>query len=827
MIERVWHDLRHAARMLRKAPGFTGIAVLSIAIGIGLNAAMFSLADALALRPLQVPQSGDVVAVTTSVPQQGDAFIPIGRLASYRDYIDLRDRTHSFAGLLAYSITITSFAERADEPPHMSLGLAVSGNFFDVLRVPPATGRAFVPNDDIVPGRDAVAVLAYDTWRQRFAGDPAIVGRDVRIGGVDFTVIGVAPQEFPGMDLVLHPAFYVPLAMMPSLAGSAPDALERRDARFLSIRGRLKPGVTLAQADADVRQLAASLQRLYPDTNRQVSFRAITDLEERRTSRGPATPAAWTLMLLAMVILLVACANVAGLLMSRAPVRAREIALRLAIGGSRFRVLQQLLTESVLIAVVGAALGLAIGYGAISSIGRVSVVSDIGVSLVVQMDRRVLMLTLILTALSALLAGTFPAWRTASSPNLAGTLNRGSVSDAAGRRLWGRHALVASQVALSLAVLTIGVFLYRTFATEFGRPGFRTDRMLLVNFDPSLAMYDDERAARFYRLLKDRVRDLPGVTSVGLASYMPLNQDRRERTAIVPEGYQLPPDTNSVNVFSARVDEGYLDTIGIPIVAGRGVAVTDTRETMPVAVINQAMADRYWPGVNPIGRRMRLVDGSDQWLQVVGLVPTTKYNWVGEAPTPFLYLPQSQTRGSRATLLVGVRSANAAAALAPSVRQVVRELDRNMPISVVRTMEDFYYGSAVSAISQFVRVIGSIGVMGVVLAMVGLYGLVSYSARRRTREIAVRMAIGARPSSILRMIMRHGMMLAAAGTVVGVAASFVAGRLLRALLPNAQGIDVSTYLLVVPTLVLITACAALIPAWRAARIDPLVALRTD
>jgi predicted permease len=826
MLERVWHDLRHGVRMLLKNPGFTIIAVASIAIGIGLNAAMFSLADALALRPLQVPQSSDVIAVTTAVPQQGDAFVPVGRLASYPDYVDLRDRTQSFAGLLAYGVTITSFANRADEPPQTRPGLAVSGNFFDVLRVPPIMGRTFVSDEDRVPGRDAVVVLAYETWRQQFAGDPAIVGRRARVGGIDFTVIGVAPQEFPGMDVVLHPAFYVPMAMMPSLAGSTPDSLERRDLRFLSIRGRLKPGVTLPQADAEVRRLAASLQRLYPDTNRQVEFHAATDLAERRASRGPATPAAWTLMMLAIVVLVVACANVAGLLMSRAPVRAREIALRLAVGGSRVRLVQQLLTESLLIAIIGAALGLAIGYGAISSVGRVTVVSDIGVSMVVQLDRRVLSLTLILTALSALLAGTFPAWRTAASPNLAGTLNRGSVSDAPPARLWGRQVLVAGQVALSLAVLTIGVFLYRTFSAEFSRPGFRTERMLLVNFEPSLARYDNEQAATFYRLLKDRVRELPGVASVGLTSFMPLNQDHRERTAIVPEGYQLPPGTDSINVFSTRVDEGFLSTIGIPLVAGRNISVADRQDTTPVAVINQAMANRYWPGASPIGKRMQVRDGTGRWLQIVGVAADSKYNWVGESATPFLYLAQSQTPGPRATLLVAV-TGNNATALAPSVRAVIRELDRNMPASVVRTMEEFYYGSAVAAITQFVRIVAGLGVIGVVLAMVGLYGLVSYSARRRTREIAVRMAIGAQPRSILQMIVRHGLALAAAGTLLGVIGSIAAGRLLGALIPNSQGIDVGTYLLVVPTLVLITAVAALIPAWRAARVDPLVALRTE
>jgi len=825
ILERVWLDVRYGARTLLKNPGFTIVAVVSIAMGIGANAAMFSLADALALRPLQVPRSSEVVAVTGTGGQEDAGFAGGSQPISYLDYIDLRDHTRTFAGLAAYHVVITSFTNRADEPPQSRLGLAVSSNFFDVLQVPPSIGRSFVAQEGRVPGRDPVLVLAYDAWQQQFGADRGIIGRHLRLGGVDFTVIGVAPESFPGMDLVLHPAYYVPLTMVPSLAGYSAGPLDQRDVRILSVRGRLKDGVSLAQADSEVRGFGHELQRLHPDTNARVDFRATSDLAERRASRGPATPAAWTLMLLAMVVLLVACANVAGLLISRAPVRAPEMALRLAVGGSRVRLIEQLLTESALIAFAGAFTGLALAYGAIILFRQLPIVSDLGVRLTVQLDQRVLLLTLVLTTLSAVAAGTLPAWRTTVMPNLVAALGRTVGADGPRRRLWGRQLLVATQVALALTVLTTAAFLYRTFGAEFGRPGFRTYRMLLVNFDPSLARYDDDQAARFYRLLEDRVRGLPGVTAVGLTSVMPLNQDHREVTALVPEGYELPRGIDRINVSSARVDDGYLTTMGVPVLAGRNITRADTADTAPVAVINEAMANRYWPRGSAIGKRFRLAGDSERWIQVVGIVSTGKYNWIGEAPTPFVYLPQAQSPGSRATLLVAVTADEAA--LAPEIRHAIHELDSNMPVSAMRTMEEFYYGSAVSALSQFLHVVGAIGLMGVSLAMVGLYGLVSYSARRRTREIAVRMAVGAQPRSILSMIIRQGVVLAVAGMVLGVFASFVAGRALIALVPGSNGIDLGTYLLVVPALMAITVLAAMVPAWRAARIDPLVAMRVQ
>jgi predicted permease len=350
--------------------------------------------------------------------------------------------------------------------------------------------------------------------------------------------------------------------------------------------------------------------------------------------------------------------------------------------------------------------------------------------------------------------------------------------------------------------------------------------MLLASFDPRLAGYDAVRTEAFYRQLSERVRGLPGVTSVGMTSIVPLNQDNREPANIVPEGFQLPRDNTSLTILSARIDEGYLETMAIPIVMGRGFASSDTNTTPRVVLINGAMAARYWPGQNPIGKRVRLMDRQNQpWAEVVGVTADNKFNWIGEGPTPWMYLPQRQDVGSRSTLLVA--SNGDSAALAGPVRDIVKDLDPNMPISSVRTMEEFYYGNATSIVTTLTGVTGAMGVMGLALALVGLYGLVAYAAARRTREIGIRMAVGAPSASVLRMVLRHGFALAAAGVVLGVLGSVAAGGIIGSVFPNAGVIDFTTYLLVVPILVAITLLAALVPARRAARIDPLVALRQE
>jgi predicted permease len=827
MIEGIFQDLRHGARMLAKNPGFALIAIASIAIGVGANAAMFSLADGLVLRPLPVPHANQVVSISATAPRANETFFLPSNRISYRDYVDLRDRAQTFSGLTAYTVTFASFATGRDQVAQSKLGLAVSGNFFDVLELQPVLGRAIRPDEDVVPGRDAVVVLAYDTWAEQFGSDPGVVGRQVRLGGIDFTVVGVAPQSFTGMHLVLPPAFMIPIAMSSKLAGAAPAALlEQRNFRYLEVRGRMKPDVSLEQARQEVGSIARGLEQTYPDTNRNFGMLVRTAFEARLDERGPSAPSAFMLMTLAFAVLLVACANVAGLLMSRAPAREKEMALRLAIGGDRARITRQVITESALLAAGGGALGLAMGYGGVLLFRRLPIISDIGVRLTFDLDRRAIAVGLVLAAASALLSSLVPAWRASHATNLAFTLRSGSANVQHLSRLWGRNGLVAGQVALALMLLTVTVYLGRAFQAELGQPGFRTERILLSSFDPRLAGYDAERTEAFYRQLRDRVRGLPGVTSVGMTSIVPLNQDNREPMAIVPEGFQLPRDNTSVTILSARSDESYLETMAIPLVMGRGFGPGDATDAPRVVLINRAMAARFWPQQNPIGKRVRLIDRQNQpWAEVVGVTADNKYNWIGEGPTSWVYLPQRQDVGSRSTLLVA--STGDAAALAGPVRDIVKELDPNMPISSVRTMEEFYYGNASAIVYTLTSIVGAMGFLGLALALVGLYGLVAYSAARRTREIGIRMAVGAPSRSVLRMVLRHGLALAIAGVVVGVIGSIAAGGLIRSVFPNAGMIDLTTYVLVVPVLIAITLFAAWVPARRAARIDPLVALRQE
>jgi predicted permease len=821
MLETVVRDLRHGARMLRKNPGFSLIAIASIAIGVGANAAMFSVADGLILRPLPVPRSQEMVSFAATTPA-GDVE-PDG--VSYPDYVDLRERTRSFAGLLAARGFVASFAGRRGEPALGRFGLAVSGNLFDVLEVPAAIGRTFAPSEDAVPGRDPVMVLAHDTWTQVFGADPAILGQRVRVGGEELTVIGVAPASFTGLDIYLPPAFYVPLAMLPSLGSTTPpDILERRDRRTLSVMGRLKAGVSLPQARDDVRLIAAALDRTHPDTNRGHAFVVETSLDARITEFAPVAALALMLVLLAIAVLLVACANVAGLLTSRAPVRAREIAVRLAIGGSRARLVRQFVTESLLLGFCGGLLGLAVGYAGIVSFQSFQVPSDIGVRMLFALDRRALIVGLVVAVTSSLVSSLLPAWRATGLNDVSGRLRNAKAVTSRRSGLWG-NGLVAAQVALTLLVLTVAVSFHRAFAAEYAAgPGFRTSDVLLVTLDASLARYDDEKSDAFYRLLKERVRAMPGVTAVGLSSFVPLSQSAQDSATIVPEGWDLPPGASNIRVPAARVDEGYLDTIGIPIVRGRSFQSTDTANAPRVVIVNSGMAARYWPGADPIGKQLRLGDGNGPAAQIVGVAADNKYRLFTPASADFLYLPRAQNPIARSTLLVASRGS--ASALAAPVGEAVRALDAGMPVLGVRTMEDYYYASAQNFNSVTVRTVAGMGVMGLILALAGLYGLVAYAVSRRTHEIGIRMALGALPDSVLRMVFWHGAKPTLGGLIAGVLLSVGASVLIRAAFAGTR-IDTGTYLLVVPAVLAVVTIAAYIPARRAARIDPLVALRQD
>ena len=821
MFETVWQDLRHGARMLAKNPGFSLIAVMSIAIGVGANAAMFSVADGLILRPLAVPAASELITVSATTPTGEVRNSGI----SYPDYVDIRSRARSFDGLAA-----TRFVIRQPCPPARRVRaehVRARGQRKSLRRPSRPAGRwgeRSCPDEDRVAGRDAVVVLSHETWTEQFGADPAIVGREIRLTGVPFTVIGVTPQGFTGLNILQPVAFYVPIAMLPALmAGAPPGLLEQRDVRSLRVLGRLTPGTSIAQASQELDLIARALQEEHPATNARYGLLVRREMDTRFSEYAPLAGLSVILLGLALAVLLVACANVAGLLTSRAPVRAREIAIRLAIGGSRTRLMRQLITESVLIAIAGGLAGIAVAYGIVNSFQQFQIANDSGVRLTYELDQRALLVALAFAAVSALLSSAMPAWRSTRIGDLSSTLRNTITPGGRVARLWGRHGLVASQIALTLVLLTVALSFYRAFQAEYGRgPGFRTDHIVLTNFDPLLARYDQRQSDIFYQRVKERVAAIPQVTSVALTSYVPLNQDGGQSLAIVPEGFALPPGTDSLSVAAARVDEGYFETIGIRIESGRGVLATDTADAPRVAIVNRGMANRYWPGDEPLGKRIRLTDGA--WAEIVGVAADAKFRLFTSNSTPFLYLPHQQNPLTRATLVV--RTEAESEALASELRAAILETDRTVPILSMRTMEDFYYANAQNLNTVVVRTIAGMGTMGLVLALIGLYGLTAYTVSRRTREIGIRMAVGAVPKSVLQMILRQGTLPSVGGIAGGVVASIAVGGLVQGIIPGTAT-DAITFLLIVPVVVVVVMLAAYIPARRAARIDPLMALRQD
>jgi predicted permease len=810
-------NLGYAIRMLRKSPGFTVVAVCSLAIGIGANSAIFSLADAILLRPLPVLHASEVVSVNMHSPSDPASDV------SYRDYVDFRDKIHSFTGLIAFNQTRLAYRQRPDAMTQMRVGFLVSGNLFRDMGVEPTLGRGFREDEDRVPGRDAVVVLSHDFWLKEFSGDASVIGRQISLNGTSFTIVGVAPEHFTGLDQYFRPALFVPLAMSGTLGHA--DLLEKRGDRELAVRGRLKAGVTIAQAQAELNALAKGLEREHPDTNWGRGVVVQTELERRIKQSPPDSMLVAMMMTLSLCVLLVACANVAGLQLSRARARTREMAVRLAIGAKRRDLIRQLLTESLLVALLGGTAGILIAYGGVIFLGRITIPTDLPIVISPQLDNRVLLVTLLLSLASTVLFGLVPAIGS-SRVSLVPALKAADADSAGGRRrrLTGRNLLVIGQIAVSLMLLSASGFMFRAISRTLGAgPGFRVDHLLTTSYDPTLIGYSSEKARDFYKRLANDSEHIPGVTEAALCQNIPMGNEQ-SGVSVVPEGFQLPRDREAINLFSNTVDEHYFDVMGIPVFSGRPFRATDNATSPPVVIVNEEFARRYFPNQNAVGRRVRMGNARGPALEVVGVVKTTKVLWIAEPPTEFVYLPYAQNL--KANMTVVLHTNVDAASITPALRAAVRNIDPNQPVFDVRTMEYFYQKRAVEVPKMIIQTTGTLGLMGLVLAVIGLYGLVAFSASRRTREIGLRMAIGADRWSVLKLVLRQGLLLASAGVAIGLVLSGFAGRGVRAIFSGDE-LGIGTMLIMAAGMMAVSLIAAYAPAHRASRLDPMKVLRDE
>jgi putative ABC transport system permease protein len=819
LLDSLWQDLRYALRTCRNRPGFTAVATIPLALGIGATSAIFSVADAELLRPLPVRNPAAVVTVGTTSP--GDTWSGM----SYPNYRDLREAVQSFEGLVAYRRSAPmTFARSRQAAREMQMGMLVSDNFFDVLDVQPAIGRMFTAQEAGNRGGDAVVVLGYHFWNSVLASDPAIVNNVVAINGIDFTVVGVAASTFTGMDESI-PSFFVPLVMSARLA-PADSLLDDRAARSLAVKGRLKPGVSRRKAEAELAGLWTALAQQFPESNRNRTVSIRSQLEERIQEEGPTTVITMIMMMaLVAVVLLIACANVASLMLGRGRARSREIAIRLALGVSRSRLLRQLLMESLVLALIGCALGLGCAYGGLRLLRAAFAAPDLRVVIAPQLDHRVLIVSLLAAGFSALLFGLAPAWQSLKT-ELVSALKSAEPGQTRRHRMIARHVLVVAQIAMSLVLLVLTAGLLDGFRKVLvTAPGFRTEHLATVGLDTSIVRYTPNQTREFYRNLMDRARGLPGVTSVALSSRIPLDRGV-DVSSVSPEGYQFEPGRERVAVFSAVVDEHYFDTMNIAIVRGRAFTSDDKDNSRRVVIVNEEFGKLYWPNQDPIGRKVRLDDKQNSWLEVVGMTKTGKYLFLAEPPRPFLYLPFAQHDRNAMTLLTRTAGADPGSILGP-LRDVVRDLEVNLPVLNARTLASIYERRGIEIPWRVFQLVGTLGLIGLVLALVGLYGLVAYSVARQTREIGIRVALGATRTTVLMMVLGQGLLLSVAGLTVGGFFSVAVARLLAAGMVGLGAPNPAVYVMVALMLVGLTMAATYVPAHRASRVDPLRALRYE
>jgi predicted permease len=800
-------DIRYGVRSLMKRPAHAFIAIITLAIGIGANSAIFSVVNALLIKPLPFPELERIVAIWETQPSRG----VVRNEASMANYLDWRAQNQTFEQMGLYRWWSASLT--GQDTPERIQGFLVTGNFLDVLGVKPALGRGFAADED-QPGKDSVALLTHGLWQRRLGGDPGIVNKTITLNGVTRTVIGVMPQGFnypAGVEVL------APLAITPELARS-------RQMHAYYVVGRLKPDVSVARAQTDLAAIASRLEKEYAESNTGWGIVVYPIVEDAVRLYKAAV-----LVLMAAVgfVLLIVCANVANLMLARATGRQKEMALRAALGASRWRLVRQLLTESVMLALVGGALGVLIAYWGVDLLRTLN--PGKAAQFAPGWDRlgvnpAVLGFNLGLSLLTGLLFGLAPAWQI-SKTDLNGALKEGGRQTSSGsHRL--RGLLVISEVALSLMLLVSAGLLLRTFLVLLKtEAGFNSKNVMTMRLTLPVAKYKEEaQRAAFYQELVRRVQALPEVESAAAVNYLPLGGSNTSDSFLV-EGIPDPPPGQEFLGRYRNCTPDYFRTMGIPVLKGRAFTDQDKPGSPPVIIVNETMAQKYWPGADPIGKRVRFNAPLSEapWMQVVGVVQDVKHDLQTPVTTDY-YLPHAQDVWSSMVLVA--RTKGDPQSVASNMRQQVWALDKDQPVYDVRTMEEVRAFS-VSLYSFSAGSLGIFAVIALLLAAIGIYGVMSYAVTQRTQEIGIRMALGARAADVLKLIVRNGMSLALLGVVAGLAGAFALTRLLQSLLFGVSPTDVATFAIVTFGLLLVALLACYIPARRATKVNPLVALRYE
>jgi predicted permease len=813
--DEVFQDLRFGLRMLLKQQGLILVAILCLAVGTGANVLMFSLVNAVVLRPVGGVQAPQELAATFHRNDQNGF-----DLTSYPDYLDYRARNRSFAGLLAYRATPLNLG--GDGVTERIQGAIASGNYFSVLGVGAAVGSTLRAEDDLGPGGRPVAVISHGLWRRRFASDPAVVGKTVSVNAYPFTIIGVAQAGFNGTETGEIFDLWLPLTMQAQIMAQTEDRLRSRGKRWLVMIGRLKAGAKVEQAQKEFDILAAQLRQEYPQEHRGLAGIHVSP----HIGLGPldypiVARFLGTALAVVGLVLLIACANVANLLLARAAARRKEVAIRLALGASRTRIVRQFLTESLLLAAIGATLGLLLPLCAKDWL--LSLFPPLAPeALNFNPDLRVVAFTLLLSLGATLLFGLAPALQV-SRPDVVPELKETAMTGGLrGRRLSGM--LVVAQLALTTTLLIGAGLLVRTLQRLAAIDlGFASESVLALSLDLRSQGYSESKGRQFYRQLTERVAALPGVEAASLASVMPLGWGSPEH-AIFIAGQEQPAPDRMLRADYNVVTPDWFRTMGIPVVAGRDFTAQDKADAPGVVIVNEAMARRFWPERNPVGQRFEVGENQRRAVEIIGVARNSKHRMPDEEARPVMYIPLSQQYEGQ--MILNLRSAVEPLGQVAAVRGVTRRLDPNLPLFEIKTMaqrakESFWPTRTMS------NLVGVFGAIALLLACAGLYGVLSYAVTQRTREIGLRLALGARTGDVLRLIIRQGLRLALGGVAIGLITAFGLTRVLAGFLHGVSATDALTFALIPALLIAVALLACYLPARRATKVDPLAAIRRE